>query len=139
MTHTRLHDPERLSAVAESGLVDAPPDAELDHIAHLAARSLDVPVALISVLDGTLQHFCAQVGLPDELAEAGHTPLSRALCRHVVDDGSAVVICDARQDERTCRDAAVVELGVGAYLGVPLRVNGHLLGALCAMDQRPRT
>src|SRR5689334_5819059 len=42
-----VHDPERLAALTDTGLLDSPADPAYDRIAELAASMLDAPVALI--------------------------------------------------------------------------------------------
>jgi GAF domain-containing protein len=49
------------------------------------------------------------------------------------------VLSDARLDDRVCNSRAVKELDVVGYLGIPLiNSDGHVLGALCAIDEAPR-
>jgi len=50
------------------------------------------------------------------------------------------VIDDARRYPSLRRNGAIRDLGVVAYVGVPLTLsNGHILGDLCAVDGRPRS
>ena len=61
------------------------------------------------------------------------------MCVEAVAYRDPLVLSDARSDNRLCNGPAVTELGVVAYLGVPLITgDGHVLGALCAIDERPR-
>ena len=49
------------------------------------------------------------------------------------------MLSDARSDDRVCNSPAVQELDVVGYLGIPLITSdGHVLGALCAIDETPR-
>jgi GAF domain-containing protein len=49
------------------------------------------------------------------------------------------VLADARRDPRLRGNGALRDLGVVAYVGAPLITrDGHALGALCAVDVRPR-
>jgi GAF domain-containing protein len=50
-----------------------------------------------------------------------------------------LIIEDARNDPLVCENLAIPDLGVAAYLGVPLATpEGHVLGSLCAIDTEPR-
>ncbi len=67
------------------------------------------------------------------------TPLSHSICRHALGARQPLVLADARRDPRLRGDGALRDLGVVAYLGAPLIApDGHALGALCAIDARPR-
>ena len=50
-------DPRRLAALAESGLVDGPPEAAFDRVTRLVAEVLHVPVALFSAVRDQGFHF----------------------------------------------------------------------------------
>jgi serine phosphatase RsbU (regulator of sigma subunit) len=61
------------------------------------------------------------------------------LCQRVAATGSPLVLADARQDEQACGSAAIGDLEVIAYAGMPLTDGeGHVLGSLCAIDTQPR-
>ena len=133
-----LTDPERLRALAESGLT-ARPDAVMDGIAQRVRQRLGVPVALVSLVQAERQVFPGMVGLPAPFAGSRATPLSHSFCQHVVETAQPLVIADARTHPLVRRNLAVVDLGVVAYAGMPLTDGGGLvLGSLCAIDVRPR-
>jgi hypothetical protein len=103
-----IDDPERLAAVAGTGLIeDGRPDPVLYRLARQARRVLDVPTVFLSVLDDERQYFAAADGLSASLTAAGSTPLSHAFCLYTVGQGKALVVPDARVDER--RRPAVLE------------------------------
>jgi serine phosphatase RsbU (regulator of sigma subunit) len=112
----------------------------MDRFARLVAHMLGVPVALVSLVESDRQVFPGQVGLAEPWATTRQTPLSHSMCQHVTATGSPLVLTDARQDQRTCDNLATDDLGVIAYAGMPLTDGqGHVLGSLCAIDNRPRT
>ncbi|HEY0932168.1 MAG TPA: SpoIIE family protein phosphatase [Trebonia sp.] len=129
----------RLEVLRQAGL-SAYPDEGMERFARLAARVLDVPVALVSLVEADRQVFPGAVGLAEPWATMRYTPLSHSLCQHVITSGSPLVLPDARLDERSCASLAIDDLGVIAYAGMPLTDGqGHVLGSLCAIDSRPRT
>jgi serine phosphatase RsbU (regulator of sigma subunit) len=131
-------DGGRLDAVGLTGLAAAP-DGAMDRVARLVARVLDVPVAIVSLVEAGREIFPGQIGLPEPWGTRRQAPLSHSLARHVVERGEPLVVSDARTDERTSASPAIPDLGVVAYAGMPLTDNrGHVLGALCAIDVRPR-
>ncbi|MFH5804143.1 GAF domain-containing protein [Alienimonas sp. DA493] len=132
-------DPKRLAALAESGLLDSPPEEAFDRLTGFAARLLNVPAAVVSLVAERRQFFKSAVGVPEPWATRRETPLSLSFCQHVVGDGAPLVITDAREDPRVAGNAAILEFGVVAYAGVPLPdPEGHVLGAFCAFDGKPR-
>jgi two-component sensor histidine kinase len=131
---------ERRAALLETGLLDSPADAAFDRITSLVSRLLRVPVALVSLVDADRQFFKSSTGLREPWASARQTPLSHSFCQHVVTSGEPLIVGDARTHPVVRTNPAVRELGVTAYLGVPLVTPaGHVLGSLCAIDTRPRT
>jgi serine phosphatase RsbU (regulator of sigma subunit) len=136
---SRLSDPHRLRALEAAELLDTPAEAVFDRLTTLASTILDVPVALVSLVTPDRQFFKSQRGLPSPVAEQRETPLSHSFCRYVVEDGEALVVDDAREDERLHDHPAIDDLGVIAYAGYPIRSrDGHVLGSFCAIDDRPR-
>ncbi|MCW4114919.1 GAF domain-containing protein [Aurantimonas sp. MSK8Z-1] len=122
-----------------SDLLDTGPEAAFDRITRLVARLVGVPVALISILDSDRQFFKSQLGLPEPWSARRETPLSHSFCRHVVASGEALVVEDARRHALVRDNPAIDDIGVVAYLGVPIAApDGTLIGSLCAIDGTPR-
>ena len=134
-----LDSPLRLHALGEVDVFPGAPAEAFAVYARLVARFLDVPTALVSFVNDECQFFPAAVGLGEPWATRRQTPLSLSFCQHVVTTDDDLVITDAAADARVLDSPAVSELGVRAYLGVPLRApGGETLGSLCAVDTRPR-
>jgi GAF domain-containing protein len=135
----RLDDPDRLRALDRADLRGPYVREPFDRLAQLTARLLDVPVALVSIVEPDRQVFPGQAGLDEPWATARETPLSHSFCQHVVTSRRMLAIEDAREDPRVADNLAIPDLGVVAYLGVPLiSPDGHVLGSLCVIDERPR-
>jgi GAF domain-containing protein len=133
-----LADPARLRSL-QHVCVGAGPDEAFDRFASLVKRLLDVPVALVSLVDGERQFFPGQVGLAEPWGTKRETPLSHSFCRHVVIEGEPKVFADARIYAQVRDNPAISDLGVVAYAGMPLTdADGRTLGSLCAIDTRPR-
>jgi signal transduction histidine kinase len=130
---------QRLAAVQASGLLDTLPEAVFDRLTEMVRKILRVPVALVSLVDVDRQFFKSALGLPPPWTECRQTPLSHSFCQHVAHSAEPLVIVDARRNPVVRENSAVPELGVVAYLGVPLRaVGGESIGSLCAIDTQPR-
>lgn len=140
-----LTDPARLAAVHRLGL-DTPTahrgagDACFDALTRLAARQLDVPVVLLSVVTERKQVFASAVGLSPENEAVRETPVHESFCQYVVGTGRPFVVNDSSRNPLVCDNPAVRNLRIAAYCGVPIRLaSGPVVGSLCAIDTRPRT
>jgi len=119
--------------------MDAPERDALSRYARIATRALGATVSLVSLVDEHRQFFAASHGLESPWKERRETPLSHSFCQHVVNQRDALVVDDARNDERVCTNLAVEELNVAAYAGMPLRdASGAVLGSFCVIDEHPR-
>ena len=121
------------------GAGDVGVDESFDRYARIVRHALDVPVALVSLVERDRQVFVGAVGLEPEYQESRQTPLTHSFCQWVVHDQAPVVTSDARLDERLRDNLAIPDLGVVAYAGHPLRDHtGRIIGSLCAIDTEPR-
>lgn len=129
------HEADRLAALHGLRLLDTPPSESIDRVAALTAQVLDVPIALVSLIDASRQWFLARVGV-----DHTETPRDISFCAHAVQERRLLNIPDATQDVRFAANPMVTgEPRVRAYLGVPLYSRaGHAVGTLCAIDGRPR-
>ncbi|WP_181377207.1 GAF domain-containing protein [Pontivivens insulae] len=119
--------------------MDSPPEEAFDRAVRLATRLLGTPVGLVSLVDGQRQFFKAQTGLPEPTATARETPLTHSFCQHVVTSDAPLTVHDAREDPLVQDNLAIRDLGVIAYLGVPLHApDGQVLGSFCAIQSEPR-
>ena len=113
--------------------------AALDRLAELAARLLGAASAQVSLL-GDEQLIAGAAGRA--APSAGTTgPLEDSLCTvTAAADGPALVVPDARHDQRVRELPPVREGAVGSYLGTPLLADGgQVVGVLCVYDAEPRT
>jgi diguanylate cyclase (GGDEF)-like protein len=136
---SQIDDSTRLAALRYLDLIDNGAPEALDRLCRLAARVLEVPMALVTMVDGAKMVILGQSGLEGELAVERELPLSRTFCQHAVSMRRKLVIPDARLDPLVRDNPAVHEYGVIAYAGVPLLLeDGEAAGALCVVDREPR-
>lgn len=126
---------ERLASLRALGILDTPPEERFDRITRTTAALLDVPIALVSLVDVNRQWFKSCVGLDDR-----QTDRSVSFCGHAILQDGVFVVPDALDDLRFADNPLVVgEPHVRFYAGAPLRdASGHALGTLCIIDRRPR-
>lgn len=133
-----IRSPSRVAALRRSELLDTPSEEVFDRLTRIAARALDAPVALLTLVDADRQFCKSMVGLPEVWLSGRDTPLSYSFCQHAVALGVPLVIEDARRHPLVRTDPATLR-GVIAYAGIPLVTSdGHALGTLCAIDFQPR-
>lgn len=131
--------PERLAVLRELEILDAVQPEHLDRFTALAASVVGAPTSIISLVDANRQFFLSAVGLPSELKGARETPLTRCFCQHAVTTRLPFVIDDAWKHPLVRENEAVTELGVAAYLGIPLvTADGQAIGAFCVISPTPR-
>ncbi|KPV78026.1 uncharacterized protein RHOBADRAFT_50548 [Rhodotorula graminis WP1] len=109
-----------------------------------AREIFDVPIALVTVLDGDKQMFLASGGLPEGLGNA--LPRTSSFCQHSILGGGMVVL-NATDDWRFAQNMITTDLGGRFYAGTP--VNCHApgetdsaampIGSLCVLDTKARS
>ena len=139
-----LADRDRLAAIGHAALPtiggQVAEDRRFDAVTRAAARQLDVPTVLLSIVTADRQVFASFVGLPPAVAAVRETPAKESFCKYVVATGRTFVVNDAGKNPLVCSNPAVQTLRIAAYCGVPVRLaSGQVVGSLCAIDTRPRT
>ena len=126
----------RVALLRSLQLLDSEPEEIFDRVTRLLARLLDVPMALVSLVDSDRQWFKSRVGL-----SANETPRDLAFCAHAILDTKPLIVSDASQDARFFDNPLVTDMDgpqIRFYAGVPLfSVGGLGLGTLCAVDTKP--
>lgn len=133
-----LSDAARLASLESTGLLDSEPEACFDALTALAAKLLNAPTALLSLVDNERQFFKSQFGLGEPWATQRQTPLSHSFCQWVVSEQKDLIVGDAREHAVLRNNGAVHDLGVIAYAGVPLKIDSvNTIGSFCTLDSNP--
>lgn len=135
-SQNQMAEESRLAALCSYNILDTLPEKEFDDIVRLVSYICDVPVALISLVDRDRQWFKADKGM-----DITQTSREVSFCAHALDQEDLFVVPDATLDERFAANPLVTgDLGIRFYAGAPLLTpEGKVLGALCAIDRKPRT
>jgi len=125
----------RLEALRELAVLDTPAEERFDRVTRIAAAALDVPIALVSLVDRDRQWFKSCFGL-----DARETSREVAFCAHAVQQKAEVVVSDTLLDDRFADNPLVVAAPrIRFYAGAPLILeDGSCIGTLCVIDTRPR-
>jgi PAS domain S-box-containing protein len=132
---TPANEGERLVDLRRLCILDTAAEERFDRITRLAARVLDVPIALVSLVDADRQWFKSRVGL-----DATETPRDVSFCGHAILGSEIFVVPDALADERFADNPLVTQPpAIRFYAGHPLiGLAGHPIGTLCIIDTHPR-
>lgn len=136
-TFTTSSEQARLDDLYAYNILDSLTEQDYDDVTEMASLICDVPIALISFVDESRQWFKSRKGLP-----VSETPREYSFCSHAIKTISEpFIIEDSRIDKRFKDNPFVVgDPNVVFYAGVPLiSENGHGLGTVCVIDNKPRT
>ena len=125
----------RLRKLQQYNVLDTEREEAFDRITRLVTALLNVPIAAVTLVDRDRQWFKSQEGL-----KVNETPRDQSFCAHAMIGSGPMVINDAYLDPRFANNPLVTgDPDIRFYVGVPLRAaDGTPLGALCAIDTRPR-
>ena len=127
---------KRLASLRALGILDTEPEERFDRYTEAISAELDVPVALVTLVDADRQWFKSRHGL-----DVAETPRDMSLCAHAILGPDVLEVPDTLADPRFAQNPMVVgEPRVRFYAGVPLTLaDGSRVGTLCVGDYRPRT
>jgi GAF domain-containing protein len=129
------NEAERLAALVNYGILDTEFEESFDRVTRIAANVFDVPIALVSLVDGYRQWFKSAVGL-----KARETPRDISFCTHAILGQDVFTINDATKDARFAANPLVTSApNIRFYAGAPLiNQDGFALGTMCVIDRAPR-
>lgn len=130
-----LNEKKRLSALQKLKIADSNPDEVLDLITRLTQQIFDIPVCLITLVDEHRQWFKSKTNMA-----ISQTARDIAFCDHTIRSSSVMLVPDAEQDPRFCKNPLVTaDEGMRFYAGAPLITReGFAVGSLCLIDHQPR-
>ncbi|MDB5044821.1 MAG: diguanylate cyclase/phosphodiesterase with sensor [Deinococcus sp.] len=130
MPHERL----RLEALYRYQILDTQPDDALDRVTRITCHTLNVPVALISLIDVGRLWLKSRSGTGLQ-----EVPRDSAPCTLTIASREALCLPDLMADPQWAADP-FVRSGGRAYAGAPLITpDGYAIGALAVYDTRART
>ena len=129
-----LEEQQRLTLLADLGVLDTAPEPGFDALTHAAAALTGCPIALVSLVDGERNWFKSHRGI-----DINQAPRKWSFCAAAIQAPGLMEVRDARADPRFAQNPLVCgEPGIRFYAGQPLTVDGIRIGTLCVVDTRPR-
>lgn len=126
----------RIRALQALQLLDTPPEERFDRVVRFAAEQLDMPIALMTLVDRERQWFKSSNGIKVE-----QTGRDISFCGHAIVASDLFIVEDALNDVRFADNPLVTgNPHVRFYAGAPLSApDGHRIGTLCVIDTVPRS
>lgn len=127
----------RQAALDAYAVVDTVPEQAYDDIVRLAVTLCDAPAAAISLIDHDRQWFKAQIGL-----DVRQTSRDEAICERAIHQPDRMLVIEDVQAHADIPQPPlrVDDAPLRFYAGVPLlSPDGHALGTVCVLDNKPRT
>lgn len=127
----------RLAAVHRYAILDTPPDGAFDRVAALAARTFEVPIATVTIVDEDRIWFKALRGLPEGVHQIDRAP---GLCASAILCDEPYILPDTLREPQALDNPLVRgELGIRFYAAAPIiTADGYRLGTVNVLDVRPR-
>ncbi|MES2337540.1 MAG: GAF domain-containing protein [Pseudomonadota bacterium] len=125
----------RLATLERTGILDTPAEPRFDAIVAAVRALLDVPIALVSLVDRDRQWFKASAGV--DMCE---TAIDTSVCALAIRQPNLFVIHDLASDPRTAQMSLVTgDAALRFYAGFPIVTgDGVAIGSVCAIDTQPR-
>jgi diguanylate cyclase (GGDEF)-like protein len=126
----------RLDELRSLDILDTEPQERFNRVTRLAQRLLNVPSAVISLLDDDRSWYLSTQGV-----EGTESSREDSFCAHAILGEDLLLVDDATQDDRFADMPSVAgESGLRFYAGCPIAgPKGSVLGTLCVFDSKPRT
>lgn len=128
----------RLQAVRLSNMLDSPNDERFDRLTRIAAKLIGVPATVISIIAEKYDFYKSISWLGDS-PETSRRVEGRTFCHYGLLMAGPLVLNDIHDHPELKHTPIIDELGVRAYLGVPLITeDGEHIGSFCAVALVPR-
>jgi hypothetical protein len=111
------------------------PEDATDTVTRELARTFDVPISLVSVIETNQEFWRSSAGG----STAPMPPADTSVNEAVFASDNLLVVEDVAKDDRYSQNPLLVKRGIRFFATAPLRIrSGHLVGNLCILDTQPR-
>ncbi|NRT58362.1 sensor histidine kinase [Sphaerotilus uruguayifluvii] len=134
-----VRDPARIRLAHGLALLSHGRDEPLNELVSLARTLLQAPVAFLGAIGEDFDFYKGLEGAGEPFASERKLT-GRTFCHYTHAAGSTLALSDVRgMGAPWCDVPTVHSMGIAAYLGTPVRIQGHVVASLCCVDFQPRT
>jgi PAS domain S-box-containing protein len=112
-------------------------EEKLDSILELGCERLGLSYGFLTRIEDGTQHVVEAIGSHSKLQAGAAAPMSKAYCRHTVQQDEPLATQNAAEAD-WLDDDAYDTFELGCYIGGKIVVNGDLYGTLCFADRKDR-
>ena len=129
------NEKQRIASLKGLDILRTEPEERFDRITRLASTALEMPIALVSLVDEETQWFKSCIGL-----DVRETSREVAFCAHAILEDKILEVPDTLLDHRFADNPLVTNAPkIRFYAGCPIKSpDGFALGTLCLIDNKPR-
>ncbi len=129
------NEAERIAALYRYEILDTAPEEAFDRLTSLVAQILNVPIALITLVDS--DRVWVKSGFGTDITQTSRIP---GFCSTALNYPSIYSVPDTLENADTKSHPMVTgEMGIRFYAAAPMRNSaGFALGVLCIMGRQPR-
>ena len=132
-----LSDRHRMRVLAGIDFDNPDLRAELDQITRRTASRTGLPISLVTLVFNSAQMIAGSTGLDGSwILAADGTPAEWSFCANAVTSGQPYIIDDATHSEQATNPLVTMD-GIASYAGVPITIDGHIVGAHCILGTTP--
>jgi GAF domain-containing protein len=113
-------------------------ERRLDALMRLTRDLLDSDVAILSEISRGRETARRMAGDWSGIEEGRSLPLDESFCKRMLEGRIENYVRDAQADKRVSDLPMASQLGIGAYLGVPIRLEDMRLYVLCCLHHERR-
>ncbi|HEY4827623.1 MAG TPA: SpoIIE family protein phosphatase [Solirubrobacteraceae bacterium] len=123
---------------SDPALSEMPLDRLLDALLDRVQEALEVDTVAVLLLDEEAQQLVARAakGIEEEVERGVRIPIGRGFAGRIAAERVAIFVADV--DHADIRNPILREKGIRSLLGVPLIVEGHLIGVMHVGSRKPR-
>jgi anti-sigma regulatory factor (Ser/Thr protein kinase)/putative methionine-R-sulfoxide reductase with GAF domain len=123
---------------SDPALSELPLDQLLDELLNRTQEALEVDTVAVLLVDEGSQQLVARAakGIEEEVERGVRIPIGRGFAGRIAGERVAIFIADA--DHADILNPILREKGIRSLLGVPLIVEGHLIGVMHVGSLKPR-
>lgn len=119
----------------DAGLLDGGHEPRFDRLTRLVQDVFDVPISLITMIPADRKAPMMSSALPEARPALREAPLCHSFAQHAAQQKTMLVTHDDAHSRKHFANPAPC---FAAHMGVPIHLEGHVIGALCAIDREPR-